>query len=94
VGSIAKDCATAAGVLRIVLEAEAREAQLEYEPVAPAPVMPRARIASNGHGPDVAPAPGATLTTNGAGELPGQGVALGPPLHMAERRIDLHEGDQ
>jgi hypothetical protein len=93
VGSIVKDCATAAGVLRIAVAAEAREAQLDYEPAPPVPVVPRPRIASNGHHPDVLPGAG-TAVTNGAGELPGQGVAFGTRLHMTERRIDLHEADQ
>jgi GT2 family glycosyltransferase len=94
VASMVKDCATAAGVLRIVLEAEEREARREYEPPAPATAVPAAEISSNGHGPDVAREYGAPVTSNGAGEQPGQGVAFGAPMHMAERRVELKEGDQ
>ena len=46
---VVKDCATAAGVLTTVLEAEAREAQRELEPAAKDP-EPQAGV--NGHGPD------------------------------------------
>ena len=90
VACIVKDCATAAGVLRIVLDGEEQEARREYEPVAPTPAV----VSSNGHGPDVSHEHGATVTSNGAGELPGQGVAFGAPIRMAERRVELNEGDQ
>jgi hypothetical protein len=34
------------------------------------------------------------VASNGSADLPGQGLTLGAPLHMSERRIDLREGDQ
>jgi hypothetical protein len=68
-------------------------AKLESAPAPGVRVVARRRLASNGHHPDVLPGAGAAVT-NGAGELPGQGVAFGTRLHMTERRIDLHEADQ
>jgi GT2 family glycosyltransferase len=94
VASTVKDCATAAGVLRIVLEGEARAAELEFEPVvAPEPAA-QPHISTNGHGPAVALENGSAVATNGAAELPAQGIALSTPLHLAERRMELHEGDK
>jgi GT2 family glycosyltransferase len=90
VASTVQDCATAAGVLRIVLEAEEEHARREIEP-SPEPVVgPHA--SSNGHGDGAALEHG--VTTNGASDRGGQGVAFGTPIQMAERRIELHEGDK
>jgi hypothetical protein len=92
VASTIQDCATAAGVLRTVLEAEEREAQRELEPVPEPAAHPL--VSANGHGEDAALERGTAMTTNGAGDLSGPGMAFGTPLQMTERRIELREGDQ
>jgi hypothetical protein len=95
VAFIATDCATAAGVLRTVLETEVREAQREYEPVAETPAVAWSHVSSNGHAPDpLTPDHAGPVTTNGGGELPAQGVPFGVPIHIPERRIELPEADQ
>jgi GT2 family glycosyltransferase len=91
VASTIQDCATAAGVLRIVLEAEARAAEREIEPE-PEPVVPHA--STNGHGHDAALERGTTVASNGATDVPAPGVAFGAPMQITERRIELREGDQ
>jgi hypothetical protein len=88
---VVKDCATAAGVLTTVLEAEAEEARREFEPEAE-PSEPL--IAMNGHGPDGALEHEGALTTNGAHELQTQNVPLGAPLRMSERRVEFRDGDK
>jgi hypothetical protein len=91
VASTIQDCATAAGVLRIVLEAEERAAEREIEPE-PEPVVPHA--STNGHGHDAALERGTTVASNGATDVPAPGVAFGAPMQITERRIELREGDQ
>jgi hypothetical protein len=85
-----KDCATAAGVLTTVLEAEAREAEREFEPAAE---DSQPQIGANGYGPDGAREHDGALTTNVARELPGQTV-LGAPVQMSERKLQFPDGDK
>jgi len=92
VTSIVKDCATAAGVLRVVLEGEIREAQGEFQPVSEPVAGTQASV--NGHHPEVAAGRDSAIAANGGGELPAHGMALGAPVRISERRIELREGDE
>ena len=84
VACILKDCATAAGVLRAVLAAEADEARREVEP-------PPATLAAslNGHLAGDA----AAMSPNGNGKVNGDlshpGVAFGTRAQMTERRLGV-----
>jgi hypothetical protein len=82
---VVKDCATAAGVLTTVLQAEASEAQRELEPD---PKASELQAGVNGHGPDAGREPEGALTTNGTRELPGQNVAFRASVQMSEFRED------
>jgi GT2 family glycosyltransferase len=92
VACITKDCATAAGVLATVLEAESAEARREFEPQ---PIPASEVAAANGHSTFTerhTERQGEIVATNG--ELPGHGVAFSAPMRMSERSLELREGDQ
>jgi hypothetical protein len=94
VACVVKDCATAAGVLRIVIEAEAAAAQREFEQIAEPEPEPEQVVSSNGHGPAVGDEQGATVKLNGSGGLPEGSLHLSAPVQIVERTIETREGDK
>jgi len=77
-----------------VVEAEMREARREYEPVVERPAFPHPLVASNGHGPDLAPEHEDAVSANGKGDAAGNGVPFGAPLPVTDSSLELQDRDQ